>query len=71
MKVRASKTGNGANVALAYQGKMGDYGKWLFGAEVAGLGDKNIPKYGVQLDLNLWLISPHNVAYLRIKIQDR
>lgn len=51
--MRAQKAGSQHNIALAYQGLIKDYGKWLFGAEVAGVGDKNSLKYGLQVDLNL------------------
>ena len=53
IKIRAQKAGASNNIALAYQGLIKDYGKWLFGAEVAGVGEKNSVKYGVQIDLNL------------------
>lgn len=53
VKVRGQRIGSSHNIALAYQGLIKDYGKWLFGAEVAGVGDKNTVKYGVQIDLNL------------------
>lgn len=46
-------TPNGINAALAYQGKLSDYGKWLLGTEIADLGKKNALKWGVQIDLNL------------------
>lgn len=53
IKLRGEKTSTSANLALAYQGLLKNYGKWIFGLEVSDIGNKNVVKYGAQIDINL------------------
>ena len=39
--------------ALSLKHKLGNYGTYIWGAEVSEIGSKNNIRFGVQVDLNL------------------
>lgn len=47
------RVGGNWNAAVSMKHKLGNYGTYIWGAEISGLGSKNNVKFGVQIDLNL------------------
>lgn len=41
------------SAAISLKHKLGNYGSYIWGAEISELGHKNNIKFGVQIDLNI------------------
>jgi hypothetical protein len=50
LKIRVS--GN-LTAALSMKHQLGNYGSYIWGAEISDIGSKNNVRFGVQVDLNL------------------
>lgn len=54
------------NFALSIKNNIKDYGNYVFGMHVSDFGKSNKFKYGIQVELNLWLIA--DITTLAINI---